>query len=66
MLAAEAIRTLDHLALVAPVCGQPEWEEVGDLYRVVGELGVLVERLPQVCAQVARDLRPPGGGGGCY
>lgn len=36
----EAIRTVNHLTLVPPECGRPEWKGVGDLYRVVGEFGV--------------------------
>ncbi len=32
-LAAEAVRTVNHLTLVAPPPGVPDWEDVADLYR---------------------------------
>lgn len=54
--AAEAVRTLNHLTLAAQSAGVPGWEDVCDLYRVLGELGLLVERLPQVLRQVAHHL----------
>jgi hypothetical protein len=54
--AAEAVRTLNHLTLTAPSAGLPGWEDVGDLYGVLGELQRLVERLPQSLRQVARHL----------
>ncbi len=54
--AAEAVRTLNHLTLAAPSEGTPGWEDVGNLYRVLGEVGLLVERLPQVLRQVAQHL----------
>lgn len=54
--AAEAVRTLNHFTLTPPSAGTPGWENVGDLYRVVVELSVLVDRLPQVLRQVGRHL----------
>jgi hypothetical protein len=54
--AAEAVRTLNHLTLAAPSEGTPGWEDVGDLYRVVGEVGLLIDRLPQVLRQIADYL----------
>lgn len=54
--AAEAVRTLNHLTLAAPSVGVPGWEDVGDLYRVLGELRLLAERVPQVLRQVATHL----------
>ena len=32
---------------------------MGDTYRLLGELGVLVDRLPQVCDQLARTFQRP-------
>ena len=54
--AAEAVRTLNHLTLHAPSAEVPGWEDVSDVYRVLGELRVLVERVPQVLRQVAKHL----------
>lgn len=62
VLAAEALR---HLTLTAPRPGVAGWEEVGDLYRVLGEQRLLTERLPQAVEQLFRHLRRPGGRG-CY
>lgn len=44
--AAEAIRMLNHLTLASPSEGTPRWEDVGDLYRVLDEVGLLIDRLP--------------------
>ncbi len=60
--AAESVRAVNHLTLRAPSPGTPGWEEVGDLYRVLGELRVLAERLPQACSQLARHLESPAAG----
>jgi hypothetical protein len=60
--AAESLRTVNHLTLAAPASGTPGWEDVGDLYRVLGELRVLAERLPQSCGQLARHLECPAAG----
>ena len=46
--AAEALRTLNHLPLCPPSAEVPGWEDVSDVYRVLGELRLLVERVPQV------------------
>lgn len=54
--AAEAVRMLNHLTLAAPSEGTPGWEDLGDLYRVLGEVRLLVERLPQVLRQVGLHL----------
>ncbi len=64
-LAAEALRAVNHLTLAAPSSGVPGWEEVGDIYRVLGELRLLTERLPQAVEQLARHLRRSAGSG-CY
>lgn len=55
-MAAESVRSVNHLTLRAPSPGTPGWEDVGDLYQVLGELRVLAERLPQACSQLARHL----------
>jgi hypothetical protein len=52
--AAEALRTLNHLTLAAPTPGAPGWEDVGDVYRVIGELRALADRLPQVATNSPR------------
>jgi hypothetical protein len=54
--AAEALRALNHLTIAAPTVGTPGWEVVGDLYRVLGELRLVVERLPQALGQLAVGL----------
>ncbi|NED60209.1 hypothetical protein G3I15_04625, partial [Streptomyces sp. SID10244] len=46
--AAEAIRALNH----ATLSGRPGWEYPADAYSVVGNLGTLVMRLPQVLEQL--------------
>jgi hypothetical protein len=58
--AAEALRLLNHLTLAAPAAGVPGWEDVGDVYRVLGELRVVADRLPQVCDQVVSSLERLG------
>ena len=63
-MAAEALRAVNHLTIGAPSSGAPGWEDVGDLYRVLGELRVLTDRLPQVLGQLARHLERPAGLGG--
>lgn len=64
-LAADALRAVNHLTLAAPSPGVPGWEEVGDIYRVLGELRLLTERLPQAVEQLSRHLQRPAGGA-CY
>lgn len=54
--AADSVRVVNRLTLLAPSPGMPGWEDVGDVYRVLGELRVLVDRLPQACSQLARHL----------
>ena len=61
--AAEAVRVLNHLTLSPPSVGAPGWEDVADLYRVLTEVRVLVERLPQAIDQVSRHLCGPIGSG---
>lgn len=61
-LAAEAVRAVNRLTLRAPSPDAPCWEEVGDLYRVIGELRVLAERLPQAIDQLCRHLQRPAAG----
>lgn len=60
--AAEALRTVNHLTIAAPTPSTPGWEDVGDLYRVLGEMRVLAARLPQACRQLARHLERPAAG----
>lgn len=60
-LAAEALRAVNRLTLGPPSTGAPGWEDVSDLYRVIGELHVLAERLPQALGQLARHLEHPAG-----
>lgn len=55
-LAAEAVRVLNRLTIAVPTPGYEGWEDVGDLYRVLVVVRVLVQRLPQVCDQLARHL----------
>lgn len=43
-VAAEALRALNRLTIGPPSPGMPGWGQVGDLYRVLGELRVLSER----------------------
>lgn len=59
-VAAEGIRSLNHLTLAAPSAGTPGWEGVGDIYRVIGELRIVADRLPQVCDQLVAGLQRLG------
>lgn len=63
--AGEAVRTLNQLTLAPPSPGTPGWEDVTDLYRILVELRVLVDRLPQVFDQIARHLQREGARGAC-
>ena len=56
--AAEALRTLNHLTLAAPSPGVPGWQDVGDIYRVLGELRALTYRLPRTLGQLAARAYP--------
>ena len=58
--AAEALRTLNHLTLGPPAVGVPGWEGVDDVYRVLGELSIISDRLPQVCDQLVAGLQRLG------
>lgn len=58
--AAEALRALNHLTLAAPSAGVPGWEGVGDVYRVLGDVRVLADRVPQMCDQLATALERIG------
>ena len=60
--AAEALRMVNHLTIAAPGPRTSGWEDVGDLYRVLSELRVLAERLPQACGQLARHLERSAAG----
>jgi hypothetical protein len=51
--AAESLRTVNHLTLRAPAPGTPGWEDIGDLYRVLGELRVW----PIVCPRRVANSR---------
>lgn len=51
--AAEAIRALNH----ATQSSRPGWEFPADAYSVVGELGTLVMRLPQLLQQVEAHIQ---------
>ena len=55
--AAEAVRAINHLTLAPPTPGSPGWEDVADLYRLLVEVRLLVERLPQALDQLARHLQ---------
>ncbi len=61
-VAAEALRAVNRLTIGPPSPGTPGWGQVGDLYRVLGELRVLSERLPQALRQLAHHLEQPAGG----
>lgn len=58
--AAEALRTLNHLTLGPLAVGVPGWEGVDDVYRVLGELRIISDRLPQVCDQLVAGFQRPG------
>lgn len=58
--ASDALRALNHLTLPAPSCGTPGWSDVGDVYRLLGELRIVADRLPQVCDQIASGLQQLG------
>jgi hypothetical protein len=60
-LAAEALRTVNHLTIGAPSSGVPGWEEVADLYSVLGAIRILTGRLPQVLRQLGQHLERPAG-----
>lgn len=64
-LAAEAVRTLNHLTLAPPSAGTPGWEDVTDLYRVLADVRVLTERHPQAIYQLVCHLERPIGHGSC-
>lgn len=55
--AAEALRAVNHLTMATPTKGTVGWEGVGDVYRLVGELSLLVDRLPQALDQITLALR---------
>ncbi len=56
---AEAVRTLNHLTLYPPSAEVPGWEDVSDVYRVLGEL-CSSDRLPQVFDQIVSGLQRLG------
>ena len=58
-VAAAALRSINHLTMAAPAGEAQGWEDVGDMYRLLSELGVLVDRLPQVFDQLARHFQRP-------
>lgn len=58
--AAEAIRALNHLTMAPPGTGSPGWEDLADVYAIVGELQVFAQRLPQAFDQLARVLDDTG------
>ena len=58
--AAEALRALNDLMLAAPAARVPGWEGVDDIYRVLGELRIITDRLPQVCDQLVAGLQRLG------
>lgn len=64
-LAAEALRVVNHLTIGAPSPGVPGWEELGDVYRVLGELCLVVDRLPQAIDQLCPHFERSAGAG-CY
>lgn len=59
-LAGDAIRVLNHLTLSTPSSQTPGWEGVDDIYRVIGELRIISDRLPQVCDQLVAGLQRLG------
>lgn len=60
-VAAEALREVNRLTIGPLSPGLAGWEYVGGLYRVLGELHVLAERLPQALRQLAHQLEQPAG-----
>lgn len=52
-LSAGALRAVNCLTL-APSSARTGWSEIGDIYRVIGELQVLLDRLPHAFEQLAR------------
>ena len=63
--AAEAVRAINHLTLAPPTPGRSGWEDVTDLYRLLVEVRLLVERLPQTLDQLARHLQHQVAHGRC-
>lgn len=63
--AAEAVRAINHLTLAPPTPGSSGWEDVTDLYRLLVEVRLLVERLPQTLDQLARHLQHQVAHGRC-
>lgn len=61
--AAEALRTVNRLTIGSLSPGSPGWEDIANLYRIIGELRILAERLPQALNQLAHQLDHPAGGG---
>lgn len=55
--AAEPLRAVNHLMMATPTKGAVGWEGVGDVYRLVGELSLLVDRQPQALDQITLELR---------
>jgi hypothetical protein len=60
--AAEAVRALNHLTIRPPAPTTRGWEDLADVYAVIGSLRVLLDRLPQALDQVARAIERPGVG----
>lgn len=58
--AAEGLRSLNHLTLATPSPGVPGWEDIGDIYQVLGALRLLADRLPQAYDQLAVGLQRLG------
>lgn len=54
--ASRAIRMLNHLTLRPPEPGSSGWVGPAAIYRIVAELSLLVERMPQALDQLARHL----------
>lgn len=61
-VAAEALRVVNRLTLAGPAPSAAGWESVSDLYRVLADLRVLADRLPQALDQLARHLEQPASG----
>ena len=60
---AEALRLVNRLTLAAPTEGAAGWESVSDLYRLLTDLRVLADRLPQALDQFGRHLDQAAGDG---